>query len=56
MDATVKFEAKNNVLTFLIDGNVVCTTTNNQFPYGGQVGIWAYNTQIEVSTFDVVAL
>jgi hypothetical protein len=53
---TYRIEAKGNTLKYSIDGAVVLEATDNRFLTGGQVGIWVYGDQLNVRSFQVVAL
>lgn len=53
---TYRVEVKDNVINFIIDGGLVVTLTDNEYPTGSQVGLWCGTMQIEVFSFQVFAL
>ncbi len=53
---TYRVEAKDNVINLIIDGGLVITITDNELFTGSQVGLWCEADQLEVLSFQVVAL
>ena len=53
---TYRFEVKNAHLAFLVDGHPLADTTDVRYPTGGQVGLKSYGTQLEIRSFQVIAL
>ena len=53
---TYRVEAQGNHLTFSVDGKTLVQMTDNKFLNPGQVGLWANNYQLEVSSFTVTVL
>lgn len=53
---TYRVEVKSNLITFLLDKQPIVKVLDNQYLTGGQVGIYDFETQIEVSSFKVTAL
>lgn len=53
---TYRVEVKGNDIKLLINGSLIVETADNQYSSGGQVGIWADNIQIAISSFKVIAI
>jgi 3-keto-disaccharide hydrolase len=53
---TYRIEARNNTITFFIDGNQLLTMTDNRYLTGAEVGLWSQNTQLQVFSLQVTAL
>jgi hypothetical protein len=53
---TYRFEAKGNVLRFFIDGGNVLEVTDNRYLTGSQLGLWCYQTQLNVTGFKIFTL
>lgn len=51
-----RVEVKGNDIKFLIDGSLVVEVNDNKYLSGGQVGLWSYGVQLNVSSFKVIAL
>ncbi|MEU4161718.1 LamG-like jellyroll fold domain-containing protein [Actinoplanes sp. NPDC026670] len=50
---TYALRADGNVLTFLVDGSRIATTSDNRFLSGGLTGLFAGSYQLEVSSYRV---
>jgi hypothetical protein len=54
---TYRIEVKGNTIAVFINGNrIISPVTDNTYLSGGQVGIWSTDCQINVNSFEVVAL
>jgi len=54
---TYHFEAKGNLISLLIDGNkFVLKTNDNKYLSGGEVGLKSLNTELDISSFKIIAL
>jgi hypothetical protein len=53
---TYRVEVFGNELRLLIDGREFVHVTDNRFLEGGDVGLWSFNTQIQVRNFRVEAI
>jgi hypothetical protein len=53
---TYRVEARNNTITFFIDGGQILTMNDNRYLTGAEVGLWSQGTQLEVFSLQVVAL
>lgn len=53
---TYRVEVKGDTIKLLIDGGVKLAITDNSYLSGGQVGLWSYEVQLNVSSFKVIAL
>ncbi len=51
-----KFEVKGNTMIIVIDGSPLVEVNDNKYLSGGQVGLWSYGVQLNVSSFNVTAL
>lgn len=49
-----RLEVNGNNITFSIDGTQYLAITDNEHLSGGQVGLWSYEVQLNVSSFEVV--
>lgn len=50
---TYRVEVFGNELRLLIDGREFVRVTDNRFLEGGEIGLWSYNTQLQVRNFRV---
>jgi len=53
---TYRIEVKDNNIRFLVDGAQIVAVTDNKYLTGEQVGLWSYESQLEVNSFEVIAL
>jgi hypothetical protein len=53
---TYRVEARNNTITFFIDGGQILTMNDNRYLTGAEVGLWSQGTQLDVFSLQVVAL
>jgi hypothetical protein len=53
---TFRLEVTGNTLSLSIDGNKVLTATDNSYLDAGYAGIWCYDVQIQVRSFQIVAV
>jgi hypothetical protein len=53
---TYRLAVQGNTLSFSIDGASVLSGTDNQLLSTGVMGLWSYETQLQVSSFKVIAL
>ena len=53
---TYRFEVKDSHLTFFVDGHPLAETQDTRYHTGGQVGLKSYGTQLEIRSFQVIAL
>ncbi len=53
---TYRFEVKDSHLTFFVDGQPLVETHDTRYPTGGQVGLKSYGTQLEIGSFQIIAL
>ncbi|MGH8908337.1 MAG: family 16 glycoside hydrolase [Egibacteraceae bacterium] len=53
---TYRVEAKDNVVTLLVDGAVLAEVADNKYLEGGQVSLWSNDYQLEVRSFKVFAI
>ncbi len=53
---TYRVEANGNTIKFFIDGSLWVTLPDNRYLTGSQVGLWCAGVQLEVFSFQVVAL
>jgi hypothetical protein len=53
---THRVEVKGDSIRFLIDGGLICQTTDLQFSSGGQVGLDSNMLQLQISSFTIIAL
>jgi len=53
---TYRVEVSGNHIKFLIDGGLKVETTDLRYSSGGQVGMEAYELQLEISSFKIIAL
>ncbi len=54
---TYRIEVRANTVAAFINGNrIISPVTDNSYTSGGQVGIWSSDCQINVNSFEVVAL
>jgi hypothetical protein len=53
---TYRLEARGNVLRLLVDGSILAEVTDNTYLSGGRVGLWCNEYQVEVRSFEVVAI
>jgi hypothetical protein len=51
-----RVEVKGNSIQFIIDGLPLVAVNDNQYLTGGQVGLWSYGVQLNVSSFKIIAL
>ncbi len=51
-----RFEVKDSLLTFFVDGRPLAETHDSQYRTGGHVGLKSYGTQLEIRSFQVIAL
>ena len=53
---TYRFEVKDSRLSFFVDGHPLAETYDTRYRTGGQVGLKSYGTQLEIRSFQVIAL
>ena len=53
---TYRVEARNNTITFFIDGGQILTMNDNRYLTGAEVGLWSQGAQLEVFSLQVIAL
>ncbi len=53
---TYRFEVEGSHLVFFVDGQPLAETHDTRYHTGGQVGLKSYGTQLEIRSFQVIAL
>ncbi|HEU5228002.1 MAG TPA: hypothetical protein VFU49_09345, partial [Ktedonobacteraceae bacterium] len=53
---TYRVEARDATITFFVDGGQILTLPDNRYLAGAEVGLWSQDTQLQVFSFQVVAL
>jgi hypothetical protein len=53
---TYRVEAMNNTIKFFVDSSLLLTLTDNRYLTGAQIGFWDRSIQLQVTSFQVMAL
>lgn len=51
-----RIEVKGNNIKFFIDGGLKLSVNDNTYLTGGQVGLWSFGVQLNITSFKIIAL